>query len=81
MILYLNHKNKKTVFHFKNVFPNVCKHYLIIYDCLKFTFKKVGRMLIITRKFYFKYFWPHCVCWSPLYPRYLGDLYNHGTVH
>ena len=29
------------------MFPNVCKHYLIIvYGCLKFTFKKVGRMLI-----------------------------------
>ena len=28
------------------MFPNVCKHYLIIYGCLKFTSKKVGKMLI-----------------------------------
>ena len=24
------------------MFRNVCKHYLIIYGCLKFTFKMVG---------------------------------------
>ena len=26
------------------MFPNVCKHYLIIYGCLKFTFKKIERI-------------------------------------
>ena len=50
MILYLNYKIKKTVFSIKKMFPNVCKHYLIIYGCLKFTFKKVGRIKKITKK-------------------------------
>jgi hypothetical protein len=26
------------------MFPNVCKHYLIIYGCLKITLKKVERI-------------------------------------
>jgi hypothetical protein len=44
MILYLNYKkNKKTVLSII-IFRNVCKHYLIIYGCLKFTFKKLGRI-------------------------------------
>ena len=38
MILYLNYKLKKTVF------SNVCKEFLIIYGCLKSTFKKVERI-------------------------------------
>ena len=46
MIQYLNYINKKTVFFNLKMFPNVCKHYLIIYGCLKFNFKKVGKMLI-----------------------------------
>ena len=46
MILNLNYKKfKKTVLSVKN-FPYVCKYYLIIYACLKCTFKKVKRKKI-----------------------------------
>ena len=48
MILYLNYKNKKTDFSIKKciqMYVNTID--LIIYGCMKFTFKKVvGRILI-----------------------------------
>ena len=61
------------------MFPNVCKHYLIIYGCLKFTFKKVGRIKkkIIKKIFDFYFF---CENSKLVYPRYLGYFYYHGTM-
>ena len=54
----------------------------IIYLCLKFTFKKVGKMLIN----YFQVL-PSCKCKilfleNPklVYPRYLGDFYYRETM-
>jgi hypothetical protein len=40
MILYLNYINEKTVFFNLKMFPNVCKHHLIILGHVKYTFKK-----------------------------------------
>ena len=42
----ITHSNDSILELQKKMFPNVCKHYLVIYGCIKFTFKKVGRMLI-----------------------------------
>ena len=42
----MNYINKKTVFFNLKMFPNVCKHYLIIFSHVKFTFKKVRWMPI-----------------------------------
>ena len=42
-ILELQNRLENSVFN-KKMFPNVCKHHLIIYGCLKFTFKKVWRI-------------------------------------
>ena len=50
--------------------PNVCKHYLIIYSCLKFIFKKVERIKIEKLKKKLK----NCENSKLVYPRYLGDF-------
>ena len=80
MILYLN---------YKKMFSNVCKHYLIIYGCIKFTFKKVGRMLInyfqvlpVSVRDTFPPNWIQLyLAWHVLvYPRFLGEFYYHGTM-
>ena len=52
--------------------PNVCKHHLIIYGCLKFTFKKGGRIKKNEKK---------CENSKSLYPRFLGDFYFYGTMN
>ena len=65
------------------MFPNICKHYLIIYGCLRFTFKKVGRK----EKKFEKKIWKkkfekkkNCENSKLFYPRYLGYFYYHGSM-
>ena len=61
------------------MFPNVCKHHLIIYGCLKITFKKVGRIKKKLKKKSLKK--NNCENSKLVYPRFLEDFYSHGTMN
>ena len=54
------------------MFPNVCKQNLIIYGCLKYTFKKVEKLEKKDEKKSFL-----CENSKLVYPRYLGYFYYH----
>ena len=62
------------------MFPNVWKHLLIIYCCLKFTFKKVERIKKIWKKNFEKKK-KSCEISNLNKPRFLRDFYSHGTMN
>ena len=51
---------------------SVCKHYLIIYGYLKFTFKKVGTKKKFGKKFFFEKEIIFCENSKLVHPKYLG---------
>ena len=60
------------------MFPYVRKHHQIIYGCLRFTLKSVGRRKK-TKKKRKEIEKIKCENSKSVYSRFLGDFYSHGT--
>ena len=61
------------------MFPNVCKHHLIIYGCIKFTFKTCKKYKKVLKKKsvgFFVFLWKIKISLSQIF----WDLYSHKTI-